>query len=143
MIPTRPKHRPRAWAATAMAVAAIILGGCSIAAGLESPAAAAGYDRTGKASWYGERYHGRTTASGVRFDMNAMTAAHPPLPTGTLVRVTNLQNSRSVVVVIADRGPVTRKRIIDLSYAAAKHLGFITQGTAKVRVTYLKPAVRG
>lgn len=101
------------------------------------------YDRTGTASWYGKDFHGKPTATGRKYNMYEMTAAHTTLPTGTLVRVTNLQNSRSVVVVIADRGPFTRKRIIDLSYAAAKHLGFITQGTAKVRVTYLKPAIRG
>ena len=101
------------------------------------------YDRTGMASWYGKGFHGKPTATGRRFNMYEMTAAHTTLPTGTLVRVTNLENGRSVIVVIADRGPFSRKRIIDLSYAAAKHLGFVKQGTAKVRVTYLKPAVRG
>lgn len=98
------------------------------------------YDRTGLASWYGKEFHGKPTATGRRYNMYEMTAAHPTLPTGTLVRVTNLENGRSVVVVIADRGPFSRKRIIDLSYAAAKHLGFISQGTARVRVTYLRPA---
>ena len=101
------------------------------------------YDRTGMASWYGKGFHGKPTATGRSFNMYEMTAAHTTLPTGTLVRVTNLGNGRSVIVVIADRGPFSRKRIIDLSYAAAKHLGFVKQGTAKVRVTYLKPAVRG
>lgn len=101
------------------------------------------YDRTGMASWYGKAFHGRTTASGRRFDMYEMTAAHTTLPTGTQVRVTNLENGRSVIVTITDRGPFTKQRIIDLSYAAAKHLGFVGQGTAKVRVTYHKTAQRG
>ena len=116
------------------AVAAIILGGCTMAAGLESPAAAAGYDRTGKASWYGQRYHGRTTASGVRFDMNAMTAAHRSLPFGTRVRVTNLANRRSVVLTINDRGPYAGGRIIDVSRRAAEILGMVRTGVVRVRV---------
>ncbi len=98
------------------------------------------YDRTGMASWYGREFHGKPTATGRRFDMYEMTAAHPTLPTGTLVRVTNLGNGRSVIVVIADRGPFSGKRIIDLSYAAAKHLGFVQQGTARVRVTLHRTA---
>ncbi len=134
MSPTRPQHRPRARMASVVAVAAIILGGCTMAAGLESPAAAAGYDRTGKASWYGQRYHGRTTASGVRFDMNAMTAAHRSLPFGTRVRVTNLANRRSVVVTINDRGPFAGGRIIDLSRRAAEILGMVRTGVVRVRV---------
>jgi rare lipoprotein A len=98
------------------------------------------YDRTGMASWYGKTFHGRTTASGRKFNMYEMTAAHTTLPTGTQVNVTNLSNGRSAVVVITDRGPFARGRIIDLSWAAAKHLGFVNQGTAKVRVTYHRPA---
>ncbi len=101
------------------------------------------YDRTGVASWYGKEFHGKPTATGRKFNMYEMTAAHTTLPTGTLVRVTNLDNGRSVVVVVADRGPFARNRIIDLSWAAAKHLGFVTQGTARVRVTYHRPARRG
>lgn len=98
------------------------------------------YDRTGMASWYGKEFHGKRTATGRRFDMYEMTAAHTTLPTGTLVRVTNLANGRSAIVAIADRGPFARDRIIDLSYAAAKHLGFVDQGTAKVRVTFYRAA---
>lgn len=98
------------------------------------------YDRTGFASWYGKEFHGKRTATGRRYNMYEMTAAHTTLPTGTQVRVTNLENGRSVIVVIADRGPFSKKRIIDLSYAAAKHLGFVRQGTARVRVTFVKPA---
>ena len=134
MSPTRPQHRPHARMASVAAVAAIILGGCTMAAGLESPAAAAGYDRTGKASWYGQRYHGRTTASGVRFDMNAMTAAHRSLPFGTRVRVTNLANRRSVVLTINDRGPYAGGRIIDVSRRAAEILGMVRTGVVRVRV---------
>lgn len=98
-----------------------------------------GYDRVGMASWYGREFHGRPTATGRPFDMYEMTAAHPTLPTGTQVKVTNLENGRSVVVVVADRGPFSRKRIIDLSYAAAARLAFVEQGTARVRVTYHRP----
>lgn len=101
------------------------------------------YDRIGMASWYGKEFHGKPTATGRRFNMYEMTAAHTTLPTGTQVRVTNLENGRSVIVVIADRGPFTKRRIIDLSYAAANHLGFVGQGTAKVRVTYHRPPRKG
>jgi rare lipoprotein A len=93
-----------------------------------------GYAAVGRASWYGARYHGRRTASGQVFDMHAFTAAHPTLPFGTRVRVTNLENGRSVIVVINDRGPFVRGRIIDLSRRAARSLGFVRKGTASVRV---------
>ncbi len=93
-----------------------------------------GYAAVGRASWYGEPYHGRRTASGQIFDMYAFTAAHPPRPFGTRVRVTNLSNGRSVIVVINDRGPFVRRRIIDLSRRAARQLGFERKGTAPVRV---------
>ncbi len=92
------------------------------------------YDRVGVASWYGPGFQGRKTASGARFNMNALTAAHRSLPFGTRVKVTNVKNGRSVVVTINDRGPFTRGRIIDLSKAAAGRLGILKQGVAKVRV---------
>lgn len=95
---------------------------------------AAGYDRVGNASWYGAKFHGRRTASGQRFNMNALTAAHRTLPFGTLVAVTNLANGRTVQVVINDRGPFKRGRLIDVSRRAAQALGFLGQGTARVRV---------
>jgi rare lipoprotein A len=85
----------------------------------------------GKASWYGPRFHGRRTASGERFDQNELTAAHPTLPFGTLVRVRNIANGREVVVRINDRLP-SRRRIIDLSKAAAVSLGFLNAGLAPV-----------
>ncbi len=93
-----------------------------------------GYDVVGIASWYGRRYHGRRTASGETFDMNSATAAHPTLPFGTRVRVTNLENGRSVVLRINDRGPFVRRRIIDVSRRAAQVLRFVQKGTARVRV---------
>ena len=129
-----PKLRRRGRLASAIAVAAMVLGGCALGAGVDTPAAAADYDRTGLASWYGKRYHGRTTASGARFDMNAMTAAHRSLPFGTRVRVTNLANRRSVVVTINDRGPYAGRRIIDVSRHAAERLGMVRKGVVRVRV---------
>jgi rare lipoprotein A len=92
----------------------------------------------GRASWYGERFHGRKTASGERFDMRAMTAAHRRLPFGTKVRVTNVENGRSVVVRINDRGPFGRGRIIDLSKAAAARIGMIRKGIVEVTLEVLQ-----
>ncbi|GGK08189.1 hypothetical protein GCM10009304_37880 [Pseudomonas matsuisoli] len=97
-----------------------------------------GYKADGKASWYGSAHHGKRTASGERFDQNALTAAHRNLPFGTLVRVTNLSNDRSVVLRINDRGPFTRSRIIDVSRKAAVALDMVRSGTAKVRVEALE-----
>ncbi len=88
----------------------------------------------GIASWYGERFHGRKTASGEPFDMKALTAAHPTLPFGTIVRVTNMKNRRTVDVRINDRGPYAKSRIIDLSHAAAKRLKMIDDGAVEVRL---------
>ncbi|WP_170931104.1 septal ring lytic transglycosylase RlpA family protein [Pseudomonas sp. SID14000] len=93
-----------------------------------------GYDKTGTASYYGARHHGKRTASGEPFNQHSLTAAHRSLPFGTRVRVTNLANQRSVVVRINDRGPHTRGRLIDLSRAAAEKIGMIRSGTARVRV---------
>lgn len=87
---------------------------------------------SGVASWYGQKFHGRRTANGERFNMNALTAAHRSLPFGTKVRVINRQNGRSVVVRINDRGPFAGKRIIDLSHQAASEIGMIRKGTASV-----------
>jgi len=96
------------------------------------------YDETGKASWYGAKHHGKKTASGERFDQHALTAAHRTLPFGTRVRVTNLNNDRSVVVRINDRGPHARGRIIDVSRKAAERLGMLGSGVAPVRVQSLR-----
>lgn len=91
----------------------------------------------GWASWYGEKFHGRRTASGEVYDMYQLTAAHKTLPLGTSVMVTHVNNGKSVEVTINDRGPFVRGRIIDLSYAAAKALEMVEEGVAKVRVEVL------
>lgn len=96
-----------------------------------------GYIQTGIASWYGPDFHGGPTASGEPYDMNSLTAAHPSLPFGTLLRVTNLRNGRDVVVRVNNRGPFHRNRIIDLSKQAARELGMIGSGIAKVKVEVL------
>lgn len=98
------------------------------------------YDRVGVASWYGEYFHGRKTANGEFYDMNRLTAAHPTLPMPVYARVTNLENGRTLVVRINDRGPFAKNRVIDLSRRAARDLGFERQGTAQVRVTYITDA---
>ncbi len=95
------------------------------------------YDETGVASWYGPNFHGQRTANGEVFDANAISAAHRTLPMPVNVRVTNLENGKSLVVRVNDRGPFARGRIIDLSVGAAKLLGFYGKGTARVRVTYV------
>ncbi len=95
------------------------------------------YDRVGSASWYGELFHGRRTANGEIYDMDRLSAAHPTLPLPTYARVTNLNNGRSIVVRVNDRGPYARDRIIDLSRRSAELLGFRGNGTATVRVKYL------
>lgn len=92
------------------------------------------YEETGIASWYGPKFHGRYTANGEVFDMNGVTAAHRTLPMPSLVRVVNLENGRSIIVRVNDRGPFARGRIIDLSRRASQLLGFQRQGTARVRV---------
>jgi rare lipoprotein A len=92
-------------------------------------------DEVGLASFYGRAHDGRRTASGEIFDMSRMTAAHRSLPFGTRVRVKNLDNGREAVVRINDRGPFRRGRVIDVSWAAARKLGFVARGIARVRVT--------
>src|SRR6202162_1491609 len=94
--------------------------------------------QVGTASWYGEFFDGKQTASGEDFDMYDMTAAHPTLPLGSYVRVTNLRNGRAVVVKVNDRGPIVQGRIIDLSYGAAQVLKFEDHGLQKVRLDGVK-----
>lgn len=96
-----------------------------------------GFSQRGVASWYGRKFHGRKTSNGEIYDMYAMTAAHKTLPLGIYVRVTHLQNGRSVVVRVNDRGPFVAGRIIDLSYAAANQLAMADAGTAQVQVQAL------
>jgi len=101
--------------------------------------ASAGYRERGLASWYGPKFHGKRTSSGVPYDMHAATAAHKTLPIPTYVRVTRLDNGRSMIVKVNDRGPFVAGRIIDLSYAAAARLDLIGPGTAMVEVEALPP----
>jgi rare lipoprotein A len=103
----------------------------------------AGYREQGIASWYGEKFHGRRTSSGEIYDMYRMTAAHRSLPLPSYVRVTNLENKRSVVVRVNDRGPFHENRVIDLSYAAAKKLGIAAKGTGFVYLQAIDPRTGG
>ncbi|MWV12098.1 septal ring lytic transglycosylase RlpA family protein [Pseudomonas sp. R-28-1W-6] len=112
----------------------LLLAGCA-SQGVVDPQ---GYRAEGQASWYGARHHGRKTASGERFDQNALTAAHRELPFGTRVQVTNLSNNKRVIVRINDRGPSSRKRLIDLSRQAAEQLDMLRAGVAPVRVEALE-----
>lgn len=106
------------------------------------PAEQPNYDETGMASWYGAQFNGRSTASGERFDMTALSGAHKTLPLPALVEVTNLSNGRRAIVRINDRGPFADNRIIDLSRGAADELGMLSAGVARVRVRYVGPAPR-
>lgn len=106
------------------------------------PAEQPGYDETGMASWYGAQFNGRPTATGERFDMNALTAAHKTLPLPGLVEVTNLANGRRIVLRVNDRGPFVDDRIIDLSRGSAEALGLLAAGVGEVRVRYLGRAPR-
>ena len=94
------------------------------------------YDETGIASWYGSDFHGQATANGEQFNKDELTAAHKTLPLPSLARVTNLDNGRSIVVRINDRGPFISGRIIDLTRAAAKKIDMINQGVTKVKISY-------
>lgn len=98
---------------------------------------AAGFIEQGVASWYGKDFHGRKTSNGETYDMYAMTAAHKTLPMNVSLKVTNLDNGRSTVVRVNDRGPFVKSRILDLSYAAANELGVVGPGTAPVRIEAL------
>ena len=120
---------------------ALLIGAClhgPVAA--QQPAAASAsasvssFSEEGVAAWYGRKFAGRRTASGKRFNPEAMTAAHPSLPFGSRVRVTNLDNERTVEVTINDRGPTSPGRIIDLSLGAARKLGMVRKGLADVRI---------
>jgi rare lipoprotein A len=98
-----------------------------------------GWTQVGRASWYGDQFHGRATASGETFDMHSMTAAHRTLPLGTWIDVTNLDNGRHAELRVNDRGPFVRGRILDVSRAAARKLGFLVDGTAKVKIVVTAP----
>ena len=108
-----------------------VLSGCATGRGSRA-SRIEGAALSGEASWYGHPYHGRRTASGEMYDMNKLTAAHPTLPLGTRVLVTNLDNGRTIEVRINDRGPFRKNRVLDLSYAAARSLGAIGEGVIPV-----------
>jgi rare lipoprotein A len=117
----------------------LLLGGCATGRSAPTPSGPTapgvqGFEQKGVASWYGRPHHGRRTASGEIYDMNALTAAHRTLPFGTWVRVTNVETGQSIDVRINDRGPFVRNRVIDLSYAAARGVGVAGRGLATVRL---------
>ncbi len=97
--------------------------------------------QVGRATWYGDRFHGRLTASGEQFDMFHLTAAHQKLPLGSHVRVTHVRSGRTVLVRINDRGPNSETAVIDLSYAAARELGLVQTGSFTVRIELANPEV--
>lgn len=95
------------------------------------------FQEIGKASWYGNRFHGRITANGEKYSASSMTAAHPTLPLSSMIKVTNLSNNKSVIVKVNDRGPFSKNRIIDVSEKAAEELGFKQAGTTEVKIELL------
>lgn len=132
-------HRPTcrgtiSWKWALVLVLVVILLGAFMSSCAKKVATRPAYSNIGIASWYGPGFHGRKTASGERYNQNALTAAHKSLPFGTKVRVVNLHNGKEVVVRINDRGPFIRGRIIDLSKKAAMILAMHKSGTAKVRL---------
>jgi rare lipoprotein A len=110
---------------------------------VSTPTACITYRELGTASWYGKEFHGRKTASGDTFDMNGLSAAHRTLPLGATIRVTNLDNYKSIRVKVNDRGPFVRNRSLDLSYGAAKELGFVETGAARVKIEALDALAEG
>jgi rare lipoprotein A len=130
-----PRRRQASALAGLLATAALVSTACSANHRPAAPSTASGkVIARGTASWYGPKFNGRRTASGERYDMHGLTAAHPTLPFGSLVEVTNLENGHQVVVRVNDRGPFGRRRVIDLSYAAARELEMIGPGTAEVQL---------
>lgn len=115
-----------------MILAALMIGCCCL------PGTGTAKIEQGMASYYGDEFHGKKTASGELYDKGAYTCAHRTLPFGTRVRVTNLKNKKSVLVRVNDRGPWVKGRIIDLSYAAAQDLGMIADGVIRVKINILK-----
>jgi rare lipoprotein A len=127
------------WRALILVCGLVLAAGCSRVAVAPTP----GKPQTGMASWYGPGFHGLRTSSGTIYDQHALTAAHQTLPLGTRVRVTNLDTGRSVDVDVNDRGPFAKGRIIDLSYEAARTVGMIGPGTARVKVEVLERPPNG
>ena len=129
---TRPLHAPKLGPRRLTAAALLALGMLAPVRTDADPVAPSAV--TGRASWYGDEFARRQTASGELFDPDKLTGAHRTLPLGTRVRVTNLLNGRSVLVTINDRGPYIAQRDIDLSYGAARVLGMVRRGIARVRI---------
>lgn len=126
--------RPYLPALLGLVLVTLVLAGCGSGGRRPMESVSRGWKETGRASWYGEKFHGRMTANGEIYDMYGMTAAHKRLPFDTLVEVENLDNGRRVQVRINDRGPFIRGRIIDLTHTAADRIDMIGTGTAKVRI---------
>lgn len=122
------------WPAQLVLTALLSLSGCAAIGDIIHEDSGLSYSAEGGASYYSSRLHGRRTASGEPYDETAMTAAHPHLPFGTRLCITNLMNGRNITVRVNDRGPFVGGRIIDVSLAAAKELGMLRAGTARVRV---------
>jgi rare lipoprotein A len=136
----RRARQVAAWLALAVGTV-----GCSLVGPAAEPTPggpSTGWTQQGIASWYGNPFHGRRTASGETYDMDAMTAAHRTLPFGTVLQVVNLDNGRAVRVRVNDRGPYVDGRVIDLSRGAARELDMVGPGTARVHVTVIEPAER-
>ncbi len=132
------KHELRSLSHALIVITVVALAACGGSASVGAGNGRSGHALTGEASWYGERFQGRSTASGEPFDMHDMTAAHRTFDFGTVVRVTRLDNRKSVVVRINDRGPYSGGRIIDLSRAAADEIDMLRDGTAEVRLEVLR-----
>jgi rare lipoprotein A len=122
--------------AVVMALAAL-LAASPTGQGPQFPDTVPEWVQQGRVSWYGPGFHGRRTANGEVFDTHELTMAHRSLPMGTSVRVTNLENGRSVVLRVNDRGPYVRGRVADLSHAAAERLGFVDEGVVPARIELL------
>src|SRR5512135_257514 len=133
------RERPRGGVAVPAVVMALI--GVLVASptgqGPQFPDTVPEWVQQGRVSWYGPGFHGRRTANGEVFDTHELTMAHRSLPMGTSVRVTNLENGRSVVLRVNDRGPYVRGRVADLSHAAAERLGFVDEGVVPARIELL------
>lgn len=125
-------------------IALLVVGGCSVPAAKvpPPPLPESRVSQTGIASWYGPGFHGKATAGGEIYNQNDMTAAHQTLPLGTKVMVTNLENGSAAEVLVNDRGPFAKGRIIDLSYAAAQSMNMVGPGTALVRIDVVDSPVR-
>lgn len=128
----------RRLAAAFVALAALSAAGCGARKPPRAMVPSIGASQTGVASWYGDPYHGRRTASGEVYDMNAWTAAHPTFVFGTWLRVRNLDNGKITEVRVNDRGPFVKNRIVDLSRASAREIDMIGPGTARVRLTVIR-----